>query len=154
MSTERGNNRRCRPPKYQNAVAYKNNMHDTSKRTKEVNNLIMESLCARCKGILEWKVKYKKYRPLSQPTICLKCGQKTVKRAYYTVCAPCIDNLHVCGKCGNPEEVVIPRSSKTQEQINREFEKGLEGLRERERRTLLRIAENSSQAEHTAEHLS
>ncbi|KAG5453257.1 hypothetical protein CSKR_108463 [Clonorchis sinensis] len=115
MSTERGNNHRSRPPKYQNTVAYKNNMHDTSKRTKEVNNLIMESLCARCKGILEWKVKYKKYRPLSQPTMW---------------------------------------SSKTQEQINREFEKGLEGLRERERRTLLRIAENSSKAEHTAQNLS
>ncbi|KER18002.1 hypothetical protein X801_08838, partial [Opisthorchis viverrini] len=69
MSTERGNSHRSRPPKYQNTVAYKNNMHDTSKRTKEVNNLVMESLCARCKGILEWKVKYKKYRPLSQPTM-------------------------------------------------------------------------------------
>ena len=67
MSTQKGNVKKSKPPKYQNKTAFKNSMHDTSKKTKELNNMIVESVCSRCKDIIEWKIKYKKYKPLSQP---------------------------------------------------------------------------------------
>jgi hypothetical protein len=66
MSSEKGN---CRKDaqKYKNNRAFKNNIYDTSKRQKDINNLEFYGLCEHCKGILEWKVKYKKYKPLSTP---------------------------------------------------------------------------------------
>ncbi|CAL8072747.1 unnamed protein product [Calicophoron daubneyi] len=144
MSTQRGNARRSRPPKYTNEKGFKNTMHDTSRRTQEINNLIMDSLCSKCKGVIEWKVKYKKYHPLSQPTKCVKCGQKNVKRAYYTICDQCATTAGVCAKCGTAAEIVIPHSEQNDLEVQREFEKHLPELRERERRTLLRIAEKSA----------
>ena len=36
----------------------------------------------------------------------VKCDQKTVKRAYYTVCQPCCESLKICGKCGKAKEIV------------------------------------------------
>lgn len=67
MSSQRGNVQRNRPQKYQNTFAFKNNMHDTSKKTTSLNRLEMDGLCARCKAIIEWKIRYKKYKPLTKP---------------------------------------------------------------------------------------
>ncbi|KAF6776984.1 hypothetical protein AHF37_03287 [Paragonimus kellicotti] len=144
MSTQKGNDHRTRPPKYKNTVAFKNTMHDTSKRTQDINHLTLDGLCSRCTGIIEWKAKYKKYRPLTQPSVCIKCHQKTVKRAYYTVCASCTSQLKVCGKCGQSGELMLSSEEKNQQQDNQEFENSLRQLRERERRTLLRIAQSSA----------
>lgn len=67
MSSQKGNVRKCRPQKYQNKSAFKNVYHDTSKRTKEIVNTVVAGVCARCKDIIDWKIKYKKYKPLTQP---------------------------------------------------------------------------------------
>ena len=67
MSSQKGNLKKTGPPKYKNERAFKNNLHDTSKKQKEINSLEFHGLCEHCKGVIEWKVKYKKYKPLTAP---------------------------------------------------------------------------------------
>ncbi|KPP57727.1 hypothetical protein Z043_124524, partial [Scleropages formosus] len=69
---------------------------------------VHDGVCQHCKDILEWKVKYNKYKPLTQPRKCVKCLQKTVKDAYYIICKPCALSMGVCCKCGKEKDVVIP----------------------------------------------
>lgn len=66
MSTRKGNNKK-RGQKHQNTTTFKNNLHDTSKTTKTINNLLVQGVCERCRSIIEWKKKYKKYKPLTTP---------------------------------------------------------------------------------------
>jgi len=67
MSTQRGNARKAGPPKYQNKTKFRNDLHDSSNMTKSLNALDISGVCVRCKAIIEWKIKYKKYKQLSQP---------------------------------------------------------------------------------------
>jgi len=41
----------------------------------------VSTVCQRCKEQIEWKIKYKKYKPLSQAKTCTHCKQRTVKKA-------------------------------------------------------------------------
>ncbi|RZF43655.1 hypothetical protein LSTR_LSTR009252 [Laodelphax striatellus] len=100
MSLQKGNTNRTRPPKYQNKRAFKNNLHDTSHITKSINSLQITDVCDKCKGVIEWKIKYKKYKPLKNPAVCCKCSNKSVKHAYHTMCDSCSRKLSVCPKCG------------------------------------------------------
>ena len=36
----------------------------------------------------------------------VKCQQKTVTRAYHTICTRCAQQLGVCEKCGQKEEII------------------------------------------------
>ena len=67
MSTQRGNTKRTRPQKYKNASAFKNTMHDKSKKIEMINSLEVYAVCSRCKEQIEWRIKYKKYKPLTTP---------------------------------------------------------------------------------------
>jgi hypothetical protein len=67
MSSQKGNVNRTRAQKHKNATAYKNTMHDTSHQTKSILKTTQDGLCGRCKEVIEWKIKYKKYKPLTQP---------------------------------------------------------------------------------------
>lgn len=46
-------------------------------------------VCKRCYEKIEWRKKYRKYKPRSQPGKCNLCFQKNVKAAYHTICAKC-----------------------------------------------------------------
>lgn len=100
MSSQKGNASRNRPQKHQNRFAFKNNLHDTNIRTKRMNAIQINHVCPRCKDILEWKIKYKKYKPLKAAKNCNKCHNKSVKEAYHTVCHDCSASLKICPKCG------------------------------------------------------
>lgn len=63
---------RTRAQKHQNSVAFKNTLHDTNHRTKAIVNTKIDHVCARCKEVIQWKIKYKKYKPLTQPKTCNK----------------------------------------------------------------------------------
>lgn len=102
MSSQKGNAARIRPQKHQNRFAFKNNLHDTNIRTKRLNSIQIHSVCPRCKDILEWKIKYKKYKMLKAPKNCNKCHNKTVKEAYHTMCHQCSSSLELCPKCAVP----------------------------------------------------
>ncbi|XP_029468365.1 uncharacterized protein C9orf85 homolog isoform X3 [Rhinatrema bivittatum] len=85
-----------------------NDLSTTSLGQRRINAKLHDGLCQRCKDVLEWRVKFSKYKPLSQPRKCVKCLQKTVKDAYHTVCRPCACKLNLCAKCGKEEEIVFP----------------------------------------------
>ncbi|XP_032978097.1 uncharacterized protein C9orf85 homolog isoform X2 [Rhinolophus ferrumequinum] len=72
----------------------------------KINAKLHDGVCQRCKEVLEWRVKYSKYKPLSKPKKCVKCLQKTVKDSYHIMCRPCACELEVCAKCGKKEDIV------------------------------------------------
>lgn len=139
MSTQRGSDRRTRPQKHKNKTTFKNNLHDTSHHTKFINSIQVSDVCVRCKEIIEWKIKYKKYKPLTQPRKCVKCEQKTVKSAYHVMCLDCGRKLGVCTKCCQAKEVVVAEPDKKEQiKLEGELQNLLQSLPERKRRTFIR----------------
>ena len=117
MTTRRGGGKRGQ--RYQNSWAYKPGLHKTGKKASlGVSSLQLETLCHRCREIIQWKIKFDKYKPLSAPrkwcvpiagvfflTLSLPlssavCGCPKVKLAYRKVCGVCCGESDVCGKCG------------------------------------------------------
>ncbi|XP_070760891.1 uncharacterized protein C9orf85 homolog [Enoplosus armatus] len=111
MSSQKGNVSRSRGQKHQNSAAFKNDKYGATVQVKKAKSKIHDGLCQHCKGVLEWKVKYSKYKSLTQPRKCVKCSQKTVKDAYHIICKPCSLQLEICCKCGKKEDIVIPVNS-------------------------------------------
>lgn len=147
MSTQRGNNSRSRPQKHQNRSKFKNNLHDTSHKTKFINNIHVSDVCERCKEIIEWKIKYKKYKPLTQPKKCVKCEQKTVKKAYHVMCGECGKSFGVCTKCCQKKEIVPSIPDKQEEiKLDAELQSLLQSLPERKRRTFIRYMNKKNES--------
>lgn len=138
MSTQRGNTKRTRPQKYKNTTAFKNDLHDTSFKVKQLNDIEIMNVCAKCKNILEWKIKFKKYKFMKAPKKCTKCEQKTVKSTYHIMCIPCAEKEKVCPKCGKLEEIVS-KTEPDQQKLESELQNLVSGLPERKRRTFLRF---------------
>ncbi|XP_054628857.1 uncharacterized protein C9orf85 homolog [Dunckerocampus dactyliophorus] len=111
MSSQKGNVSRSRGQRHQNTTAFKNDKYGATAQVKKAQSKIHDGLCQHCKGVLEWKVKYNKYKTLTQPRKCVKCSQKTVKDAYHVICKPCSLQLDICCKCGKKEDIVIPVNS-------------------------------------------
>lgn len=73
MSSQRGSGEtRKRAQKHKNSFAFKNDLHDKTPQMKKINTLNVCEVCERCKAQIEWKIKYKKYKPLSQAKTCVK----------------------------------------------------------------------------------
>ncbi|XP_078036779.1 uncharacterized protein C9orf85 homolog [Augochlora pura] len=139
MSTQKGNSNRSRPQKYKNHTAFKNDLHDTSHKTKMINSIEVARVCERCKQIIEWKIKYKKYKPLKTPSKCIKCQQKSVRQAYHTICSPCAKENEVCSKCGSKSDIIEGKPTKQEAiKLDAELQNLLKQLPERKRRTFLR----------------
>jgi len=102
MSSQRGNPQKNKAPKHANKTAFKNDLHDTNKRTKAIRELAISGCCDKCTKVIQWKIKYKKYKPLTQPRRCVRCQGKTVLNAYNIICTPCVKSNNVCGKCTEP----------------------------------------------------
>ncbi|XP_066584430.1 uncharacterized protein [Prorops nasuta] len=139
MSFQRGNSNRTRPQKYKNQHAFKNDLHDKTVKTKFINNLQVANVCERCKKIIEWKIKYKKYKPLKSPAKCTKCSEKTVKHAYHIMCLRCSKENDVCPKCGEKGPVLEGELSLEETmKLDADMQLMLKSLPERKRRTFLR----------------
>ncbi|XP_031705389.1 uncharacterized protein C9orf85 homolog [Anarrhichthys ocellatus] len=128
MSSQKGNVSRSRGQKHQNNFAFKNDLYGATVQVQKAKSKIHDGLCLHCKGVLEWKVRYNKYKTLTQAKKCVKCSQKTVKDAYHIVCKPCSLQLDICCKCGKKEEIVIPVNSeedkKEEEEEDEQKKKG------------------------------
>ncbi|XP_063547493.1 uncharacterized protein C9orf85 homolog [Cydia strobilella] len=135
MSTSRGNAMRTRPQKHQNKTAYKNDLHDKTNKTKFLNNLDVTGVCKRCKDIIDWKIKYKKYKPLTAPRKCVGCEEKAIKYAYHILCTKCATKRNVCSKCNTAVEASEPEIEKAP---NVDLQLMLKGIPERKRRTIMR----------------
>lgn len=111
MSSQKGNVSRSRAQKHKNNTAFVNNKYGATVQVQKANSKIHDGLCKHCKGVLEWRVRYNKYKSLTQPKKCIKCAQRTVKDAYHILCKPCSLELDICCKCGKKEKIVIPINS-------------------------------------------
>nr|CAH7738447.1 unnamed protein product [Callosobruchus chinensis] len=148
MSLQKGNVQRTRAQKHRNHTVFKNSLHDTSNRTKLINSIQVSNVCVRCKDIIDWKIKYKKYKPLSQPKTCVKCGQKAVKQAYHVMCSDCGKKLGICTKCCQKKEIVAgPPTKNEQIKLDNEMKALLQSLPERKRRTFLRYMDRLAKQE-------
>ncbi|XP_061585927.1 uncharacterized protein C9orf85 homolog [Cololabis saira] len=130
MSSQKGNVSRSRSQKHCNAFAFRNDKYGATVQVKKANSKIHNGLCLHCKGVLEWKVKYNKYKSLTQPKKCVKCSQKTVKDAYHIVCKPCSLQLEICCKCGKKEDIVIPINSHLDKEEQEEDDQGEKGQKQ------------------------
>ncbi|XP_015672186.1 uncharacterized protein C9orf85 homolog [Protobothrops mucrosquamatus] len=108
MSSQRGNVSRTRAQRHRNAQAFRNDKYDSSAQRKKINAKLHEGLCQHCKEVLEWRIKFNKYKPLTQAKKCIKCLQKTVKDSYHIICKSCACELELCAKCGKKEDITIP----------------------------------------------
>lgn len=78
MSSKRGDCQRKRPQRHQNSTKFKNDLHDKSTRIKTLNAMSINEVCQRCHDVIEWKIKYRKYKALSQPRACNSCNLRKV----------------------------------------------------------------------------
>ncbi|XP_063051557.1 uncharacterized protein C9orf85 homolog [Engraulis encrasicolus] len=115
MSSQKGNTSRTRAQKHKNTIAFKSDKYGATPLQKKLNEKVHDGVCQRCKEVLEWKVKYNKFKPLTQARKCVKCTQKSVKDAYHIMCKPCSLKLELCAKCGKKEEIIIPVATPNEE---------------------------------------
>jgi Uncharacterized conserved protein (DUF2039) len=136
---EEGNSvRRSRPQAHQNETAFRHNKN--SKKTRKILETVNTGgLCERCAEKIEWRKKYRKYKPLSQPRKCNGCGNRTVKAAYRTLCDDCARTKRACPQCAEQKDVGPKIQTRAEEAREQEFLEGVvESLRERDRRTVYR----------------
>ena len=76
-----------RAPAHQNSFAYKHN--PCSKKTEKILSLPNVHTCQRCYDKIEWRKRYRKYKPRTQPGTCNSCKKRNVKAAYHTICTKC-----------------------------------------------------------------
>lgn len=159
MSTRRGAAKK-QGPKHQNTFAFKHNKN--SKKTKVILGINHFGLCTRCHEIIEWKKKYRKYKPLKAPkkwcvsrpistAVCHVadtaavansngCDRRSITKAYHTLCDGCARTRGVCAKCGKEpaDEKAEAGEAETEEELIERLEAGVPGMRERDRRAMLR----------------
>ncbi|EGC36673.1 hypothetical protein DICPUDRAFT_150772 [Dictyostelium purpureum] len=120
-----------------------------SKKTAHILSLPNEGLCYTCHETIEWKKRYRKYKPLTVPGKCNNCHQKNVKRAYHVYCDECTLKLQVCGKCAKPKDIINDITSKeVQDKEQAQIREAVRDMTERERRTFYReIEKNQGEVE-------
>ncbi|XP_055641955.1 uncharacterized protein C9orf85 homolog [Toxorhynchites rutilus septentrionalis] len=156
MSSRRGDKgHRTRAQKHQNTFAFKNDLHDKhTPLIKLINTLNVSEVCERCKEVIDWKIKYRKYKPLTQPKTCNKCNERKVKRAYHVLCRDCAIASKCCAKClKTSEEVNIIPPEPTDEEKQKmkiEMDQLIKSLPERKRRTFLRYMNKGEKKEKNA----
>jgi hypothetical protein len=79
-----------RIPAHQNKFAFHHN--PKSKKTATILASPIQYCCRRCYDKIVWRKRYRKYKPLTQPTKCNLCQQRNVTAAYHTICDRC--SLH------------------------------------------------------------
>lgn len=76
-----------RAPAHQNQFAFKHN--PKSKKTDAILNSPNTHTCRRCHDKIDWRKKYRKYKPRTQPGKCNICLKRNVMAAYHTICTEC-----------------------------------------------------------------
>ncbi len=103
MSSRGGDNKK-KAQKYQNAFTFKHNKN--SMLTRKIRDATpLDFLCERCLDKLEWRINFRKYKPLKNSTKCNMCDEKKIFKAYRTICEECalsVKDLKLCTKCVDP----------------------------------------------------
>ncbi|KAF7136068.1 hypothetical protein RHSIM_Rhsim08G0075900 [Rhododendron simsii] len=144
MNTRKG------PPVHQNKFAWKPNqgvkINETEVGGKFRPLSEVTGVCPRCKDQIEWKRKYGKYKPLSEPAKCQRCSKRAVRQAYHNLCTACAKEQKVCAKCSCRVGQIIGRDSAEVEAEQKMLEEAIKNARERDRRTLLRSIMNKGKS--------
>ena len=93
--------------KYQNKKVFTvcSRLSVLTPQQESIKHTHVAGLCKRCTEIIEWKIKYGKYKPLTVPKKCLCCGMKSVTRAYFSLCKECADGKRCCAKCQDDDVI-------------------------------------------------
>ncbi|GFY84857.1 hypothetical protein Acr_03g0016310 [Actinidia rufa] len=142
------------PPKHQNKFAWKPNagvkINETEVGGKFRPYSEVTGVCARCKDQIEWKRKYGKYKPLTEPAKCDVRSELFVKLItifarvsfHFSVnssqIGSCAKEHKVCAKCSCQVDRIIGRDCSEVEAEQKMLEEAINNARERDRRTLLR----------------
>jgi len=139
--------------KHQNGSTWKSDKFKSDGVTKMLKNMKVINCCQKCTSVIDWKIKYGKYKPLSKPSKCLECEGKCVKYAYHTRCIPCVEKLKRCSKCGEKKAEFVHNTPLTQAEESRkeaDLAMDLKALPERRRRTFLRYLNGKKKAKKVA----
>jgi len=151
MSTQKGNVKK-KGQKHQNIFEFKHNKN--SSKTKKIMQAPLDFLCEKCLKIMEWKIKYRKYKPLTTPSLCVLCEKYNILKAHRNACDLCSKEYMVCSKCVHPcESFAQPTNRRnfgnyhsTAKGLNKKeleiIEEIIKNLKERQKRTVLRRIEN------------
>lgn len=101
MSTRGGDNKK-KAQAHQNTFAFKHNKN--SMLTRKIAKCPIDKMCKRCTEIIEWRIDYRKYKPLTNPARCNMCQGKCIYKAYRTICDNCAVSKGLCAKCAEPVE--------------------------------------------------
>jgi hypothetical protein len=88
---------------HQNVTGFKHNPN--SKVTRKILSIPNFGLCGKCHDVIEWRKKYRKYKPLKDPSKCQYCKERKVVYAYHQICQDCAQERDVCSKCLKHEEL-------------------------------------------------
>ena len=69
------------------------------KKEANIKRVMCEGVCTRCRDKVQWRFKYDKYKPLKSPGTCQQCKNKTVTKAYRTLCDKCATSRQSCASC-------------------------------------------------------
>jgi len=143
MSSKTTSAQKKKAQKHQNKTPYVFDKWRTDHKAKMLKGLQVSNCCEKCTSTIEWKIKFGKYKMLTQPSKCVQCQEKKVKHAYHTRCYDCVKVSEKCAKCGEKEEfVAVPLPSKEeQNKADMEFQNKIKALPERRRRTFMRDLE-------------
>uniref|UniRef100_A0A7S1NCP1 Uncharacterized protein n=1 Tax=Eutreptiella gymnastica TaxID=73025 RepID=A0A7S1NCP1_9EUGL len=142
--------RRAKPsgPVHKNSTPYVH-MRNCKRNAlpEKVYGAMHGGMCKRCRDIMDWKRKYGKWKMMSpdkqEARVCQHCHEKTVFHPFAHLCKNCCRLLKECAKCRQPETEDDPlgryplTKSQQQKKANRD-KKRLDGMTEREKRTILR----------------
>lgn len=136
MSSRKG------PQKHQNKFSWKPNagvkINETELGGRFRPYSEVTGVCPRCKEQIEWKRKYGKYKPLTEPAKCQRCSKRAVRQAYHNLCTACAKEHKVCAKCSCRVDQIVGRDLSEVEAEQKTLEDAIKNARERDRRSLLR----------------
>lgn len=142
------------PPKHQNKFAWKPNAGRKINETEPGGRFRplpeVTGVCHRCKDQIEWKRKYGKYKPLTEPAKCQNCTKRVVRQAYHNLCPGCAKDQGVCAKCRCRVDQIVGRDSAEVEAEQKMLEEAIKNARERDRRSLLRAMNKDKPKGHQA----
>eukprot|EP00946_MAST-07B_sp_MAST-7B-sp1_P004138 g4138.t1 len=140
---KRSHGRNGRVPRYMNENKFKHN--SKSKKSERIMALVHTGLCFRCHDKIEWKKKYRKYKPLKRSAKCYICEQLKVTRAYHTICDDCGKERNCCvwckldfNKAGNKAKITREEQAQKIALEREKFDADIAQLSERDKRTMQR----------------
>ena len=69
------------------------------KREEHMSRAMCEGICDHCRDKVQWRFQFNKYKPLTKPGTCQRCKNKTIVKAYRTLCDSCSSAKRECACC-------------------------------------------------------